>query len=282
MRVGVRPEDAGGHELGAGEPLLQVGQERDGAALADEARRVPEALLRDAPSSVAAMPASSGGATQPWAAASMSMVMCAPSSVRMAEIRASVAACASTSGGRRSENLSVVDGRSTLPPSRGCGQPVGARHLQGGPPGAGDQPVDRVRREQAEPVDDGSGAVGELGRHRVEVGPVRPRGCPPPGARAGGCARSPRPRSERGCGAGSGTRTARRHRPAPLWMPSVSTSTLTRGDQVAPQRRGQPQPVVAEPARVEADHEARRPDALLEVLEVGRAGRGCRSPRWPR
>ena len=58
--------------------------------------------------------------------------------------------------------------------------------------------------------------------------------------------------------------------PCPLWMPSVSTSTFTVATRLPAQRRRQPEPVVAEAARVEADDEARRPDALLEVLEVRR------------
>ena len=150
------------------------------------------------------------------------------------------------------------------------GQPVGARHLEGGAPGARDEPVDRVGRRagaaRRRPARRCRGT-----RPRAPRGwPGAPRGSPPPGARAGGCGRSPRPRSATGCGAGCGTTTGRRRRPAPLWMPSVSTSTLHGGDEVPPQRRRQPQAVVAEPARVEADDEAGRADALLEVLEVGR------------
>src|SRR5271168_667774 len=44
--VGARPEDTGRHELGAREPALQVGQEGDGPAFADEAGLAPEALPR--------------------------------------------------------------------------------------------------------------------------------------------------------------------------------------------------------------------------------------------
>ena len=43
---------------------------------------------------------------------------------------------------------------------------------------------------------------------------------------------------------------------------------LHRDDEVAPQRRRQPEAVVAEPTRIEADDEPGRADALVEVLEV--------------
>ena len=89
--------------------------------------------------------------------------MWAPSSVVMAEINASAATWASTSGGRRSEIFAVVKGRSTLPPSRTGGHAVHARHLERGRPGPGDR-ADRpgVSPMRAEPVDGGQRVVGEL------------------------------------------------------------------------------------------------------------------------
>ena len=181
----------------------------------------------DTAESVAAMPGSSGGAIHPWAAASMSMVMCAPSSVRMAEMRASVATCASTSGGSRSENFSVVEGPQDVAAVARLGQPVGAGDLQGGAPGAGDEPVDRVgrrggagRRRSGAPLSGNSAAMAtRLARCASGIpAPSNSGRRMRPVASSSICDRMRRRmRNE------DGTTPP----PCPLWMPSVSTSTFT-------------------------------------------------------
>ena len=227
------------------------------------------------------MAGSSGGAIQPWAAASMSMVTCAPSSVRMAEISASVATCASTSGGRRSENLSVVEGRSTLPPSRGVGSPSAPVTSSAAPQVRAARRSTGSGASRCRPSTTGRRAVGELGRQRGEVGPVRV-GDPRP-QELGQEDAAVRLVLDLREDAAQDAERGRHHAAA---LPAVDALgqhvDLDRGDEVAPQRRGQPQAVVAEPARIEADDEPGRADALLEVLQVGRRGRGCRSPRSPR
>ena len=50
----------------------------------------------------------------------------------------------------------------------------------------------------------------------------------------------------------------------------------------APQRGRDPEALVVEAARVEAQHEAGRAEAAAAGRRRGRPGRGCRSPRWPR
>ena len=216
------------------------------------------------------MSGSSGGAIQPWAAASMSMVMCAPSSVRMAEIRASVAACASTSGGRRSENLSVVEGRSTLPPSRGVGSPSAPVTSRAAPQVRATSRSTGSGVSRCSPSTTGAALSGNSAATRHEVGPVRVGDPRPQQFRqedaAGRLVLDP----ATGCGAGCGTTTGTTPPPCAAVDALGQHVDLHRGDEVSPQRRGQPQAVVAEPARVEADDEPGRADALLEVLEVRR------------
>ena len=223
----------------------------------------------DTAESVAAMPGSSGGAIHPWAAASMSMVMCAPSSVRMAEIRASVATCASTSGGSRSENFSVVEGRRTFPPSRGLGSPSAPVTSRAAPQVRATSRSTGSGVRRCRPSTIGRAAVGELGRHGGEVGPVRV-----------GYPRPEQFRQEDAAGRlvlylrQDAAQDAERGRDHATALPAVDALgqhvDLHRGDDVAPQRRRQPQAVVAEPARIEADDETGRADALLEVLDVRR------------
>ena len=56
---------------------------------------------------------------------------------------------------------------------------------------------------------------------------------------------------------------------SPECTPSVEDLDAQRAADQPAQRRGHPQPLVVEAARVEAQHEARRADAVGERLEVG-------------
>ena len=94
--------------------------------------------------------------------------------------------------------------------------------------------------------------------------------------------RSRCPRAGRGAGGSAGSSTARRRSPAPEWAPAVSTSTRQLAGGQPAQRRRDPQPFVVEAAGVEADHQLGRADAGRRAPRRGPAGRGCRSPRWPR
>ena len=174
--------------------------------------------------------------------------------------------------GRRPQHVAAVPWR---------GQPVGAGDLQRGAPGAGDQAIDRVGRQQAQPVDDRRGAVGEGRGDGLEAGPLG-HGYPRP--------------TELGQEDAAGllvfdlrkdaAEDPERRRDDPATLPAVDAlgeHVDTDGrDQVPPQRRGQPEAVVAEAARVEADDEARRADALARGGPDRRRGPGCRSPRSPR
>ena len=213
------------------------------------------------------MAGSRGGAIQPAAAASRSMVTCAPSSVVMAPMRASVAASRVDVGRESERELECRRRAQHVPAVLWLGQPVGSRDFQRGAPGARHQAVDGVGREKVQPVDDRRGAVGELGRQRGDVGPV--------------CVGDPRSEQFRQEDAAirlvldlrqhpAQNAEGRRHHAAALSAVDALGQhvDLHRGDEVAAQRRRQPEAVVAEATRIEADHEARRPDALLEVLEV--------------
>ncbi len=213
------------------------------------------------------MAGSSGGAIQPAAAASRSMVTWAPSSVVMAAMRASVAASASTSGGSRSENFSVVDGRSTLPPSFGLGSPSAPVTSNAAPQ------VRAMRRStgsgvsRCSPSTTGAALSGNSAASAVMLARCA-SGIPAPSnsgrrMRPSVCVldvRQDPPQDAEGRG----------HDAAAL--PAVDALgqhvDLHRGDEVAAQRRRQPEAVVAEATRIEADDEARRPDALLEVRQV--------------
>ena len=221
------------------------------------------------------------GATQPWAAASMSMVMCAPSSVRDGRDQGVARRLGVDVGrqaqrelerGRRPQHVAAV---------ARLGQPVGAGHLEGGPPGARREPLHRVGRQQLEPVDHRRRAVGELGRDgpqvvQVGVGDARALELGQQDA-AGRLVLDPRQDAAQDA-------ERRRHDAAALAAVDALGEDVDRdGDhQVPPQRRGEPEAVVAEPARVEADDEARRPDASLAGARGTPPGRGCRSPRSPR
>ena len=166
------------------------------------------------PSSRAAPPA--------LAAASRSMVRWAPSSVVMAEIRASAATWRRrrAAGAARTWPWCTAAGRCRR---RGGGQAVGAGHLERRRPRARDQPVGRVRRQQSSPSTTGAASSGNscaTARREARCA----SGIPAPRSSGRTMRRSPRPRCRTGCDAGSGTTTAPRRRPAPLWTPSVRTS----------------------------------------------------------
>ena len=186
----------------------------------------------------------------------------------MAEISASLAAWASTSGGRRSENFSVVEGSQHVAPVERCGQPVGARHLEGGPPGTRREPLHRVGRQQLEPVDHGRRAVGELegdGAQIVQVrfgdAPAQELGQQDAPGRLVFDAREDAPQD------------AERRRDDAAALAAVDALGQhvdpDRDHEVPPQRRGEPEAVIAEATRIEADDEARGAHAGTQVLEVG-------------
>ena len=184
-------------------------------------------------------------------------------------MRASVAACASTSGGSRTENFSVVQGRSTLPPSRGLGSPSAPVTSRAAPQvratsrstGSG---VSRCRPSTIGAALSGNSAATDTRLARCASGIPAPRSS---GRRMRPVASSSIPeRMRRRIRNDDGTTP-----PAtPLWMPSVSTSTRTvatrlpRND-VVNQRRSKLSP----PESRQMTRRG-RPMRVPEVLEVGR------------
>ena len=172
------------------------------------------------------MAGSSGGAIQPSAAASRSMVTCAPSSVVMAAMTASVAACASTSGGSRSENFSVVDGRSTLPPSLGLGSPSAPVTSSAAPQVRATRRSTGSGVSRCSPSTIGAALSGNSAASAVMLARCA-SGIPAPS----NSGRRMRPsvsssicdKMRRKMRKDEGTTPP----PCPLWMPSVSTSTFT-------------------------------------------------------
>ena len=148
------------------------------------------------------------------------------------------------------------------------GQAVCAGDLQGRSPGAGDQAIDRVGREEVQAVDDGRRAVGVLGRQHLEVGALFLGDAGPlelgQEDAAGRLVLDVRE---------DAAQDPKRRRDDATALAAVDALgehvDLDGRHQVPAQRRREPETVVAEPSRIEADHEPGRADALLEVRQVG-------------
>ena len=125
VRIRARTARARDEELRAGEALAEHGHERDGAAQAIEHGGPAEV----APRGVVHGLESHGwvaGASQPGDGVELSKRTLAPygGSASRISVEPALAATASRVGGMRSESLSEVWGRSTLPPSAGAGSPA--------------------------------------------------------------------------------------------------------------------------------------------------------------
>ena len=269
------PSDAGDDELRLGELLAEHAHERDGAALAEgSGGRAEGTLATHGPG----RPSSHGanvGAFQPGpgfaAGEGARGRRRAGSAVSAPAIDGQGARRRRSVGGSRNESCSAgATGRSTLPALVVGGSPSAPMIDSVGPP--------RVVQDLLD------GVV----RHRPGAGDERERG----GVRSAWPPRSPRP----GAGGRPGWRRAARRRrispvaasstrssswramrnvlgttplAAPEWTPFVEDVDRERAAGQAAQRGRDPQPLVVGAARVEAEHERRRADAIGQGLEVG-------------
>ena len=180
--------------------------------------------------------------------------MWAPSPVVRAEIRASARHLGIDVGRQSHRDLGGGERSQDVAPVAHGRHPVHARHLQGGRPGPGDEPIAGTGTDEPEPLDRRQGTVGELLRGGVErgaevVGDARP---PELGQEdlARGLVLNP------GEHAPQDPERGRHHAAADATVHALGEDVHPdAGHQVAPQGRGQPQPVVAQASRVEADHE---------------------------
>ncbi len=132
---------------------------------------------------------------------------------------------------------------------RGFWDAVHAGHLEGGPPGAGGEAGDGVWCEEAEAVDGGSGGVGELAGDVLEVGLVG--GGDAVAQELGQEDLAVRLVLDAGEDAAQDAEGRRHHATALAAVDALGQHLgRDRDDEVAPERGGEPEAVVAEAARI--------------------------------
>ena len=272
VRVRLRAQHAGDEELRVRKMLAQHRHERNRAALAHRRGRLAveaRATRRRAPPRATARSAARSSRSRPGRARSARSRRAADR-LRADASAPCVARSPSTVGGSRSDSLSDVRGRSTLPAFGDRRQAVGADDRQRRPPRAVEQRLGALGDHRLR-------AAGEriLARSRSRPGCRRPR-APAPRARresAHGIPAAARGRSRESSRRSSRLRAMRNDDgttplASPECTPSVSTSTVSVPAGEAAQRRRRPQPLVVAAAGIEADDEIDRAHARREVLEI--------------